>query len=167
MIVGDIEKFLALDIRNGFLFMVACLVVIVVIAKNIEFLADKLGIKTKRMLDEEQQNKTIGKLRERADKTDEKIDKVVECLNNLQLSVESISKQVATMQEKQDKNEMNQLRDRIGQSYRFYKQRGEWNHMEKEAFEGLIQSYEDAGGKNGFVHSVCIPMSEQWKVTDE
>jgi len=51
--MGDIEKFLALDIRNGFLFMVACLVVIVVIAKNIEFLADKLGIKTKRMLDEE------------------------------------------------------------------------------------------------------------------
>ena len=111
--MGDIEKFLALDIRNGFMFLVAVLVIMVVLIKNIDFLAEKLGIKTRRMLEEEEQNKTIDELKDHADKTDEKIDKVVRSLERLQIAVDSISDQVGEIQRRNDENEAAVLKDRI------------------------------------------------------
>lgn len=111
--MGDIEKFLALDIRNGFMFLAAVLVIMVVLIKNIDFLAEKLGIKTRRMLEEEEQNRTIDKLKGHADKTDEKIDKVVHSLERLQIAVDSISDQVGEIQRRNDENEAAVLKDRI------------------------------------------------------
>lgn len=72
---------------------------------------------------------------------------------------------------------LNELRDRLLQSYRYYVSKeknplGQWTEMEHEVFEGLFRSYEQLGG-NGFVHSVVrpevelleiIPMSEKDKV---
>lgn len=166
MIVGDIEKFLALDIRNGFLFMVACLIIIVVIAKNIEFMANKLGIKTRRMLEEEEQNKTIGELKKHADKTDEKIDKVVECLQKLQLAVDNISDQVGEIQKRNDENEAAVLKDRIAQMYRYIYKKGSMTSMEKESLEDLIKAY-SRYSSNSFVHSVIEPALYNLPVIDE
>ena len=57
-------------------------------------------------------------------------------------------------------------KDRISQSYRYYHAKGQWNSMEKEAFDGLIRDYESHGGENSFVHSVCEPESCTWKIVD-
>ena len=61
----------------------------------------------------------------------------------------------------------NTLRDRIGESYRYYSQKGEWTSMEKEALEGLVHSYEQAGGTNGMVHQKVLPASVEWRIIDE
>lgn len=82
-------------------------------------------------------------------------------------NVTCIADSVHNMQEKNDASNRSRFKDRIAQSYRFYHQRKEWTHMEKEAFEDLIRSYEAAGGMNSFVHSICEPESQTWTVVDE
>lgn len=81
--------------------------------------------------------------------------------------IQDLSNKVNEMQESTNATERSRLKDRLGQSFRYYNQRGQWNLMEKEAFDDLVKSYEDAGGKNSFVHTVCVPASMQWKVIDE
>jgi len=63
------------------------------------------------------------------------------------------------MQKKSDASERARLKDRIGQAYRNYHERGSWSEMEKESFEGLIYDYEQHGGENSFIHSICEPES--------
>lgn len=75
-----------------------------------------------------------------------------------------ISQMLIEMQTKNDATERAKLKDRISQSYRYYHAKGEWNEMEKEAFDDLIQSYEDASGTNSFVHDICLPESYTWTV---
>ena len=41
-----------------------------------------------------------------------------------------------------------------------------WNHMAKEALEGLIRQYESHGGSNSFVHSIVEPEIQTWKLVD-
>ena len=78
------------------------------------------------------------------------------------------------MQQKTDESERHKLHDRIGQSYRYYHDRyirqcpeGVWTEMEKMAFNGLIQDYENHGGKNSFVHDKCLPESLLWTIKGE
>lgn len=106
-------------------------------------------------------------LKEHAHKTDENIDKIIGSIEAIHTSLDSLSKQVQKMQEKNDAADRSALRDRIGQSYRYYNQRKKWTRLEKEAFDGLIQSYENAGGLNGMVHQVCIPASLTWEIIDD
>lgn len=56
---------------------------------------------------------------------------------------------------------MNELRDRLLQSYRYYTNQEKnpmlaWSEMEKEAFDELFSDYEKMGG-NGFMHSTVQP----------
>lgn len=63
------------------------------------------------------------------------------------------------------KRDMASLKDSIRHCYSIYHERGTVTEMEKESLEDLIASYEDAGGKNSFVHSVVLPEMYKWKVT--
>ena len=65
-------------------------------------------------------------------------------------------------QEQQNKRVRADLKDKIGQSYRYYHEKGKWNDMEKEALEELIESYENAKGDNSFVHSVVAKEMYTW-----
>ena len=38
--------------------------------------------------------------------------------------------------------------------------------MEKEAFDGLIEEYEEAGGNNSFVHDIVMPESYTWELVE-
>lgn len=71
---------------------------------------------------------------------------------------------ILDMQDKADATERARLKDRISQAYRLYHEKYEWTYMEKEAFEDLIRDYEAHGGKNSFVHEICEPESNLWKV---
>lgn len=77
-----------------------------------------------------------------------------------------LSQMILDMQNKADTSKRAELKDRISQSYRYYHAKGQWNLMEKEAFDGLIRDYESHGGENSFVHSVCEPESCTWEIVD-
>lgn len=77
-----------------------------------------------------------------------------------------LSQMILDMQNKADTSKRAELKDRISQSYRYYHAKGQWNSMEKEAFDGLIRDYESHGGENSFVHSVCEPESCTWEIVD-
>lgn len=78
-----------------------------------------------------------------------------------------LGQMMVDMQQKTDASERAKLKDRISQAYRYYHEKGEWNKMEREAFNDLIRDYESHGGQNSFVHSVCEPESQTWNVTDD
>lgn len=81
-------------------------------------------------------------------------------------AINTISEKLDNMEIKHNKRIRAEMKDKIGQLYRYYHEKQEWNDMEKEAFCDLIEEYEDAGGKNSFVHSVVQPESYLWKVID-
>ena len=88
--------------------------------------------------------------------------------------VEHIKDEVTLMRKQRDEDKLAEYKDKVGQSYRCYKLRKYseeepvpyWNHMEKEALEGLIKQYESHGGKNSFVHSIVEPEMQTWKVIE-
>lgn len=73
----------------------------------------------------------------------------------------------------QKKRDMHDLKDRIEKNFRTYQKRAEINNgrvfltqNELESFEGVIESYEDAGG-NSFVHTDIKPAILTWEVVSE
>lgn len=111
-------------------------------------------------------------------------------LKNKQDSLESVLNEILKTQkilaEKQENFEaenkahnLNKLRDRLIQSYRYYTSEEKnplkaWSEMEQEAFNNLFEDYETLGG-NGFMHSTVAPamsalevisMSNQDKITE-
>ena len=52
--------------------------------------------------------------------TDQKIDKIFECMDEMKESVRKLSYQVEEIKNTEEETRRNTLRDRIGQSYRYY-----------------------------------------------
>ena len=163
----DISRLLEMDWKNGVLFLAAIIVVAVFVIQKFDWIVERFGLQSKRQIKEAKQDKDINELKDRAKKTDENIEKIYASISGLKDSIDEVSAKVSDLQRKTNDAERNKLRDRIGQGYRYYRQKGQWNHIEKEAFEGLIESYEAAGGTNGFVHTKVIPESLTWEVVDE
>ena len=163
----DISRLLELDWKNGVLFLAAIIIVAVFVIQKFDWIVERFGLQSKRQIKEAKQDKDINELKDRAKKTDENIEKIYASISGLKDSIDEVSAKVSDLQRKTNDAERNKLRDRIGQGYRYYRQKGQWNHIEKEAFEGLIESYEAAGGTNGFVHTKVIPESLTWEVVDE
>ena len=163
----DISRLLEMDWKNGVLFLAAIIIVAVFIIQKFDWIVERFGLQSKRQIKEAKQDKDINELKDRAKKTDENIEKIYASISGLKDSIDEVSAKVSDLQRKTNDAERNKLRDRIGQGYRYYRQKGQWNHIEKEAFEGLIESYEAAGGTNGFVHTKVIPESLTWEVVDE
>lgn len=166
--MGDIEKLLLnLDWKAGLLFLISLVFLSSWIIQKWDVIVKAFGIKTARMLREEKQTRDIEELKTHAKKTDGNIDKIIFSIDELSGSVQKVSDQVRSLQEGIDDSERSRIKDRISQVYRYYKVKGEWTSMEKEAFDGLIASYERAGGQNSFIHSVCLPESLNWNIVDE
>lgn len=163
----DISRLLEMDWKNGVLFLAAVIIVAVFVIQKFDWIVERFGLQSKRQIKEAKQDKDINELKDRAKKTDENIEKIYASISGLKDSIDEVSAKVSDLQRKTNDAERNKLRDRIGQGYRYYRQKGQWNHIEKEAFEGLIESYEAAGGTNGFVHTKVIPESLTWEVVDE
>lgn len=81
-------------------------------------------------------------------------------------AIATISTKLDEMEVKHNKRIRAEMKDKIGQQYRYFHQKQEWNDMEKEALNDLIEEYEEAGGKNSFVHSVVQPESYLWKLIE-
>lgn len=165
--MSDVIKLLELDWRNGLLFALAIFIVAVFLMQKWGWIIEHLGVTTSRKLQEQRHDEDIQELKSHAKKTDENIDKIIKSIENLQDSVHKVSDLVTAMQEKSNSAERSRLKDRIGQVYRHHMETKSWTVMEKDAFEDLVKSYEDAGGENSFVHTICLPASLTWKIEDE
>lgn len=88
-------------------------------------------------------------------------------------SISAIFKKIDELQQNTDKrfqeNEKKtnkriraELKDKISQSYRYYHSLGKINDMELEALQDLIEEYEEAEGKNSFVHSIVQKEMYTW-----
>ncbi|WP_346961242.1 hypothetical protein [Clostridium sp.] len=87
-------------------------------------------------------------------------------IKTINQKIDTLYDTLIKINENQNEREMANLKDRIRQSYSYYNNKKEWNSMEMESLEGLIQSYENCGGENSFVHSVVEKEMYNWKIID-
>ena len=142
-----------------FLVVLAAILAVQFCVKLWDYFKQRFGIETATMRRERLQSESIEALK--TEFSTIKHDQA-ELLQN----VDNLTRIVNKMQEQNNSAERARLKDRIGQSYRYYKERGCWTRMEKDAFDDLIASYEAAGGENSFVHEVCQPKSLEWDIID-
>jgi len=126
----------------------------------IDWFCAKIGIETKWSLKSKQETEMIKAHEEILNKIDKDVRGTNDKLNVL-------SQMMIEMQKKSDASERARLKDRIAQAYRIFHERGSWTDMEKETFEDLIHDYEQHGGENSFIHSICEPESYTWKIIKE
>lgn len=89
-------------------------------------------------------------------------------INELRAGQERQNARLEKMEADGQKREINKLRDRILQSYRYYTSaeknpRRAWSAMEADAFWRMFGDYEDLGG-DGYVHSDVQPAMGSLKV---
>lgn len=157
--------------------MILLLVVLIFLIKVIDYLMQRFGIKTGQQIHEQQQDAQIKKLNlqfEKIEKSQSEVkeqeeinhNKTSEQINHINEAVGCLQNSVDEMREAERTKTRAQMKDRIGQAYRYYHAKGEINSMEKEALQGLIKSYEQAGGGNSFVHSKVLVQMQEWKLVD-
>lgn len=165
--MNDLKAIFELDFKSLILAIATIIIGFNVFKKALMEFFGWMGIETKWMRDRREQKEDLEELKGHTKEQDDKIGMLADGIMRLENSVNEISASVKAMQAKSDERERNRLRDRIGQSYRYYNEKGCWNRMEKEAFDGLVASYESVGGTNGFVHEKAIPASMTWTIIDE
>lgn len=115
---------------------------------------------------ERERAEQVATLNNRVNMIDEKVVQIANSVSGMQDTVNKLSDTVVNLETRQDANEAAKLKDRISESYRYYHERQEWTSMEKEAFHDLIAAYTQYS-ENSFVHTICEPESEVWRVVDK
>lgn len=92
-----------------------------------------------------------------------KIDDICNVLDEMQKNTDE---RFAQSEEKTNKRVQSDIKERIAQSYRRYNASKKISHMELEALEDLIDTYESFGGQNSFVHSVVQKEMYTWEVME-
>ena len=101
---------------------------------------------------------------------------LIDAQKQISASLESVEKKLDQMkidtdrrfkesEEKQDSRVRAELKDKIGNLYRYYHSKGEISMMEFEALEDLIKEYYKIKG-NSFVHSTVEPEMYTWKIVE-
>lgn len=88
--------------------------------------------------------------------------------------LDELSDSIKRMHDYQKKRDVHDLKDRIEKSYRVYRQRAQdvgadrvfITKTELEILNGIMESYEEAGG-NSFVHSDIKPAILKWEVISD
>ncbi len=94
----------------------------------------------------------------------ENISKLINSLEEkLTEMQDNTDKRFKENEEKENRRVQAELKDKIGQSYRYYHDIKKINDIEMETLEGLIKTYEDYGGKNSFVHSLVQKEMYTWE----
>lgn len=97
-------------------------------------------------------------------------DFLVKEVKNLSENQSSLSNQIIKFEKEMNSQNLNRLRDRLLQIYRYYANVEKnptlaWTEMEKEAYDHLFQDYETLGG-DGFMHTVVEPKMNSLEVVD-
>lgn len=152
-----------------------------IVCKFSDIIGKPIGAMKQKKKDHELLVQTIKDLRDLHDKHEEDTKQSIihdqmikKDLANVSFAIAQIKDEVTLMRTQRDNDKLAEYKDKIGQSYRYYKERKfsedekipYWNHMEKEALEGLIKQYENHGGTNSFVHSIVEPEIQTWKLIE-
>lgn len=125
--------------------------------------SDIKTIMENRIRDREQSLSIQKELTDAQNKLSESISDIAKKIDNMQRNTDERFKE---SERKNNKRIRAELKDKISQSYRYYHERGKINDMELEALEDLIEEYEEAEGKNSFVHSVVQKEMYTWEKID-
>ena len=175
------------DFSSVFLSVFTILFGLKAVASIFEWFVNKLGLETKWMRKKREERELI---RQTADNlialqnqqmADRQIstqhDKLIkEDLSKLSGTVDNIASRLDDMKKetderfylnehKENKRVQAEIKDKIAQSYRRYHLSQKITDMEFEALEVLIETYENYGGKNSFVHSVVQKEMYEWERT--
>lgn len=183
-----IKESINLDYAYIFISVFTILVGIKFAVSLFEWFVNKLGLETKWMREkrEEQEllaqtSKTVNALSENLNLLTQKhkqdIQEIYE--NNLKYreqsqeiradlknNIEKVSQKIDEMTDRNNRRIQAELKDRIGQSYRYYHEKQKINDIEFEALEDLISSYESSGGSNSFVHTIVQKEMYTWEKVD-
>lgn len=124
------------------------------------FEADEASIHSLEKSIKEFQNNRV-KDREQSLKIQEDLTNAIQVISS---QLQALKDQLDESDQAQKKRVRAELKDRIGQAYRYYNETKEWTEMEKESLEGLIEEYEAAGGENSFVHSKVQKEMYTWNL---
>lgn len=88
-------------------------------------------------------------------------DFLVKEVKSLSENQSSLSNQIIKFEKEINSQNLNKLRDRLLQIYRYYANEEKnpnlaWTEMEKDAYDRLFQDYENLGG-DGYMHTVVEP----------
>lgn len=164
--MGDINTLLNMDIKAGLLFVVTAIVVFCFLIQKWDWLLQRFGVVTKKQLAEETQENAIQQLKNHTTETDQKIDRLFECLSEMKEGVDLVSTQVSTLQKRVNENDVSKMGDRLMQSFRYYSQKKQWTGLEKWAFDNLVHSYKDSGG-DSWIDDLVVPTSKTWQIVDD
>lgn len=100
----------------------------------------------------------------------EKVQKIENDKNGIMDELKKISGRIEKMEDDMRRREKNQLRDLLIKYYRHYTNKRlnperTWTNMEKQAFDALLEDYEEAGG-NDYIHTVVKPAMDLLLVAD-
>lgn len=152
--------FTEVGILNATITIFAAIFALQSIVNLTDWFCTKIGIETKWSLKNKKETAMINA-------HEETLNQIVKDVRGTNDKLNVLSQMMIEINKKTDASERARLKDRIAQSYRIYHERGSWTAMEKEAFEDLIKDYEQHGGENSFVHSVCELESCMWKIVQE
>lgn len=100
----------------------------------------------------------------------DKQDTLEEVLKEILETQKTLADKQESFEEENRAHNLNKLRDRLIQSYRYYTSEEKnplkaWSEMEQEAFNSLFEDYELLGG-NGFMHSTVAPAMSSLEVVN-
>ena len=93
-------------------------------------------------------------------------ENVREISEKIDIMQKSTNERFALSEEKNNKRVQAEIKEKIAQLYRRHNLSKKITFMELEALEDLIETYENFGGKNSFVHSAVQKEMYTWEVTD-
>ena len=132
-----------------------------IIVENHDTFQEKEALfeKLQKEVREIKENPTIGvqnlrELKDRQNNLESMLNKILEEQKSIQIKQKTFEEEVRL-------HNLNKLRDRLLQSYRYYTNIEKnplraWSEMEQEAFNKLFEDYESLGG-NGFMHTIVAP----------
>lgn len=149
-------------------YIVSFIVVLLVIKEGmtiVDWFCNRFGIETTNMKRRKKYDEMVSSVTKQATE----FVNLTASVKSLNTKVDELDQKVDAMQEKNNESTRARIKDRIAQAYRYYNadERKCWTKMEKEAFDGLIKSYEIAGGTNSFIHDICQPASLTWQIVDK
>lgn len=102
----------------------------------------------------------------------DKLDGLEIALRSINQHISQLDNRILEVAQKQDdisqlqnECEVNKLRDKLLQSYRYYKCQGSWNEMEAETFWALFEDYTKRGG-NSFMRNVVEPEMKELEIEE-
>lgn len=134
----------------------------------IEMRGQMQGYLDARVHDREQSREIQKELLTTQQEQSDAISEVSNVLKALSMQInllqESTGEHFMESENKENKRVQAEIKNTIAQLYRGYHESQQFTAMEKEALEDLIDSYENHGGDNSFIHSLVQQEMYTWKV---